>query len=153
MASGNDHDISQLNSLIEATLDSAKGYQDAASEAKASRFSTLFRQRAAQRHDNAKRLQARVKAHGGDPEKSGTTLGTVKRWFDGLQQKMTGDDVSIIAAVETGEDHIKEVYQKVMTDKELSDPVRTAVESEFVQIETNHDEMRDLKHATSPSTV
>ena len=47
MASGNDHDISQLNSLIEATLDSAKGYQDAAEEAKASRFSTLFRQRAA----------------------------------------------------------------------------------------------------------
>jgi hypothetical protein len=36
-----------------------------------------------------------------------------------------------------------------LTDEELSDPVRTAVESEFVQIEVNHDEMRNLKHATS----
>ena len=47
MASGNDHDVAQLNSLIEATLDSAQGYQDAAEGAKASRFSTLFIQRAA----------------------------------------------------------------------------------------------------------
>ena len=149
MPSGNDHDISQLNSLIEATLDSAKGYQDAAEGAKASRFSTLFHQRAAQRHEIAERLQARVKAHGGDPEKSGTTLGAAKRWFDSLKQKMGGDDASIIAAVEAGEDHIKEVYQGVITDKELSDPIRTAVESEFVQIEANHDEMSALKHATS----
>jgi uncharacterized protein (TIGR02284 family) len=149
MASGNDHDISQLNSLIEATLDSAKGYQDAAEEAKASRFSTLFCQRAAQRNEIAERLQARVKAHGGDPEKTGTTLGAAKRWFDSLKQKMSGDDASIIAAVEAGEDHIKEVYQDVMTDEELSDPIRMAVETEFVQIEANHDEMRNLKHATS----
>ena len=47
MASGNQHDISQLNSLIEATLDSAQGYQGASEEAKASRFSKLFLQRAA----------------------------------------------------------------------------------------------------------
>jgi uncharacterized protein (TIGR02284 family) len=62
---------------------------------------------------------------------------------------MGGDDASIIAAVEAGEDHIKEVYQEVVTDKELSDPIRTAVESEFVQIEANHDEMSALEHATS----
>jgi uncharacterized protein (TIGR02284 family) len=148
MASGNDHDISQLNSLIEATLDSAEGYQDAANEAKASRFSTLFSQLAAQRHEIVKRLQARVKAHGGDPEESGTTLGAAKRWFDGLKQKMSGDDASIIAAVESG-DHLKEVYQAVITDRELSDPVRTGVESEFVQIEATHDELRNLKQATS----
>jgi uncharacterized protein (TIGR02284 family) len=72
-----------------------------------------------------------------------------KRWFDSLKQKMSGDDASIIAAVEAAEDHIKEVYQDVMTDEELSDPIRMAVETEFAQIEANHDEMRNLKHATS----
>jgi uncharacterized protein (TIGR02284 family) len=100
MASGNDHDVAQLNSLIEATLDSAQGYQDAAEGAKASRFSKLFIQRAAQRHEIARRLQARVKANGGDPEETGTTLGAAKRWFDGLKQKMAGDDASIISEVE-----------------------------------------------------
>jgi uncharacterized protein (TIGR02284 family) len=149
MASGNGHDISQLNMLIEATLDSVNGYEDAAEEAKTSRFATLFRQRAAQRHEIAQRLQARVKSHGGDPEETGTTLGAAKRWFGDLKQKMTGTDASIIAAVEAGEDHVKEVYQKVVLDEELSDPIRTAVESEFAQIQANHDEVRDLKHATS----
>jgi hypothetical protein len=51
MASGTEHDIKQLNSLIEVTLDSAQGYMDAADEAKSSRFSTLFRERAAQRNE------------------------------------------------------------------------------------------------------
>jgi uncharacterized protein (TIGR02284 family) len=149
MASGNDHHIAQLNCLIETTLDSAHGYEDAAEEAKTSRFTALFRQRAAERHEIAQRLRARVKAHGGDPEGTGTTLGAAKRWFDGLKQKMTGTDASIIAAVEAGADHVKEVYQKVVFDKELSDPVRMAVEGEFAQIQTSHQEMRELKLASS----
>ena len=49
-----------------------------------------------------------MKAHGGDPEETGTTLGAAKRWFDGLKQKMTGDDASIICAVDAAEDHMKE---------------------------------------------
>jgi hypothetical protein len=42
---------------------------------------------------------------------------------------------------------MKAIYQKVVLDKKLSDPVRTAVESEFAQIQAGHGEMRDLKHA------
>jgi len=67
--------------------------------------------------------------------------------FAGLKQKMGGSEASIIAAVEECEDHVKDAFNKVMTDGELSDPVRMAVESEFAQIKANHDEMRDLKHA------
>jgi hypothetical protein len=37
---------------------------------------------------------------------------------------MTGDDASIISAVDAAEDHMKEIYQKVVLDKELSDPTR-----------------------------
>jgi uncharacterized protein (TIGR02284 family) len=147
MASGVEHDIKQLNSLIEVTLDSAQGYMNAADEAKSSRFSTLFRERAEQRNEIAGRLQTRVKNHGGDPEMSGTTLGAAKRSFDNLKHKMTGTDASIIAEVEAGEDHVKEVYQKVILDIELSDPIRAAIESEFAQIQAAHDQIRDLKHA------
>jgi uncharacterized protein (TIGR02284 family) len=147
MASGTEHDIKQLNSLIEVTLDSAQGYMDAADEAKNSRFSTLFRERATQRNEIAGRLRTRVKSHGGDPEKSGTTLGASKRWFENLKHNMSGTDASIIAEVEAGEDHVKEVYHKVTLDVELSDPIRIAIESEFAQILAAHDEMRDLKHA------
>jgi len=62
---------------------------------------------------------------------------------------MAGDDASIIAAVEAGEDHVKEVYQKVVLDTELSDPIRIAVESEFAQIKATHDE----KHEPKPQRV
>jgi hypothetical protein len=37
--------------------------------------------------------------------------------------------------------------QKVVLDKEFSDPLRTAVESEFAQIQVSYGEMRDLKQA------
>jgi uncharacterized protein (TIGR02284 family) len=149
MASGPEHDIEQLNSLIETTLDSAKGYMDAAEEAKSSRFASLFRDRGAQRNDIAECLRARVKGLGGDAEKSGSTLGAAERWFASLKQKMTGTDASIIAEVEAGEDHVKDAYQQVITDGELSDPVRTAIESEFAQIQANHDEMSKLKHGAA----
>jgi uncharacterized protein (TIGR02284 family) len=147
MPSGTEYDIKQLNSLIEVTFDSAQGYMDAAQGAKSSRFSTLFRERAAQRKQIAWRLQTRVKSHGGDPEMSGTTLGAAKRWFDNLKHKVAGTDASIIAEVEVGEDHVTELYRKVILDNEVSDPIRTMVESEFVQIWAGHDQIRDLKHA------
>ena len=65
----------------------------------------------------------------------GSTLGAAARLFANLKQKLTGTDASIIAAVEAGEDHVKAAYQQVITDGELSDPLRMAVESEFAQIQ------------------
>jgi uncharacterized protein (TIGR02284 family) len=149
MASGVQHDIEQLNALIEVTLDSAHGYMDAAEEASNSRFSTFFRERGSQRSEIAERLQARVKSLGGDPERSGTTLGATHRFFASLKLKIAGSEASIIAEVEAGEDHVKEVYQEVVEDEELSDPVRIAVESEFAQIQASHDQMSALKESLS----
>ena len=149
MASGPEHDIAQLNSLIKITLDSTLGYKDAADEAGSSRFASLFRDRGIQRHDIAERLQARVKSLGGEAEKSGSTLAAAERLFADLKQKLTGTDASIIAAVEAGEDQVNAAYQHVITDGERSDPVRMAVETEFAQIQANHDEMSKLKHGTT----
>jgi uncharacterized protein (TIGR02284 family) len=145
MPSGREHDIDQLNSLLEATLDSAQGYGDAADAAKNSRVSGLFRTRAQVRHEIAERLEARVKALGGEPAGSGTVAGSARRWFADLKQKVSGDDSSLVADVSAGEDHLKDVYQKVVLDGELSDPIRAAVESEFVQIQADHDEMLDMR--------
>ena len=149
MASGPEHDIEQLNSLIRITLDSGQGYRDAADKAGSSGFASLFRDRGTQRHDIAERLQARVKGLGGEAEKSGSMLGAAGRLFANLKQSMAGTDASIIAAVEAGEDHVKAAYQQVITDGELSDPVRMAVESEFAQIQSDHDETSKLQHGTA----
>jgi uncharacterized protein (TIGR02284 family) len=149
MASGPEHDIEQLNSLIKVTLDSSRGYRDAADEAGSSRFVSLFRDRGIQRRDIAERLQARVRSLGGDAEKGGSTLGAAEQLFTNLKQKMSGTDASVIAAAESEEDHVKAAYQQVITDGELSDPVRMAVESEFAQIQANHHETSKLQHGTA----
>jgi uncharacterized protein (TIGR02284 family) len=148
MASGPEHDVEQLNSLIKITLDSAQCYSDAANEAGSSRFAALFRERGTQRHEIAGRLQARVKSLGGDAGKSESALGASGQLFADLKQKLTGADASIIAAVEAGEDHVQAAYQRVITDGELSDPVRMAVESEFAQMQANHDEPGKMKRGT-----
>ena len=151
MSSGTDHDIEQLNALIAVTHGSAQGYMDAAANAKSSKFSTLFRKRGIQRHDIAERLQTRVNSLASKPGDiaQGDIVQSGKMRFAGLKQKMGGSEASIIAEVEACEDHVKEVFEKVVLDAELSDPVRMAVESEFAQIKASHDEMRDLKQATS----
>lgn len=95
MPSGPEHDIAQLNMLIEVTLNSAHG----------------------ERHDIAQRLQARVKALGGDAAQT-----------SGKQRP---------ASVEAGEKHLNEVYQAAVLDTELSDPIRMAIESEFAQIQAS----------------
>ncbi len=145
MASGPEHDIKQLNALIEVTLGSAEGYIGAADAAKASRFSAMFRERGTQLQDIATRMGARVKSLGGDPEAGGTTPATARSSFADLKHKMSGSDPSIIAEVEAGESHMADVYQKIVLDEELSDPVRTAIESEFAQIQANNEAMRALK--------
>jgi hypothetical protein len=94
MASGPDHDIAQLNKLVEVTLASA--LED--------------------RLDIAQRLQARVKALGGDAAQTG-----------GTQRRVAG----------SGEKHLNEVFQAAVLDTELSDPIRMAIESEFAQIQAS----------------
>jgi len=139
MASGPEHDIKQMNTLIAVTLDSAKGYADAANSAKGSRFATLFRERGAHRHQIVERLRTRVKDLGGEPAEHGAAIAGERRGFADLGRKMSGNDTSVIAEVKSAEDHVMEIYQKIVLDEELSDPVRAAIESEFAQIQANQD--------------
>jgi len=140
MAAGPEHDIKQLKTLIEATLHSARGYSEAAGGS--SKFSAMFRERADQRFEIAERLRTRVKSHGGDPGTSGSAHGAAGQSSANGGKKLSGSDASIIAEVEAAEDQLKELYQKVVYDEELSDPIRTAVESEFAQIQATGEELR-----------
>ncbi len=49
MAATNDHDISVLNDLISVTLDSARGYEESADDAKNPTFKSMFVKRAGDR--------------------------------------------------------------------------------------------------------
>ena len=143
----NKHNLDTLNNLIEVTLDSAHGYEDASHDTKNTHFKTLFGRRAIERKQVAAELQTEVRRLlGGEPAEVGTTSGKAHRTFMNLKAAITGSDKGIVNSVESGEDHIKKEYEEALTNKELSAPVRDLVHRAFSSVKTGHDEMRDLKH-------
>ena len=141
------HDLDILNNLIEATLDSAHGYEDASKDTKNPYFKTLFGKRAIERKQVTAELQTEVRRLlGGKPAKAGTAAGKVHRAFMNLKAAVTGSDKGIVNSVESGEDHIKKEYDEALADQALSMPALDLVRRMYVSIKAGHDEMRDLKH-------
>ncbi|KPF50384.1 MULTISPECIES: PA2169 family four-helix-bundle protein [unclassified Novosphingobium] len=142
------HDISVLNGLITTTLDSLKGFEDAAEDAKSTRFATLFTSFVHDRGQIVATLQAEVRNLGGEPEDSSSLLGAAHRSFMDLKQALTGkNDKAIIDEVERGEDHIKAKFEKASKDAELQPATRDVIRDAFVSVKAGHDQMRDLKHS------
>ena len=104
----NKHDISLLNALIETTLDSVKGYTDAAEDSHAGTNAGFFREMARERSAVASRLQSLVGGLGGDPQEHSSYTGAAHRGFMNLKTALTGgSERSVIEEVERGEDYLK----------------------------------------------
>ena len=141
------HDLDILNNLIEVTLDSAHGYEDASHDTRNPYFKTLFGKRAVERKQVTAELQTEVRRLlGGQPAQAGTTAGKVHRTVMNLKAAVTGSDKGIVNSVEAGEDHIKKQYEEALADQALSMPALDLVRRMYVSIKAGHDEMRDLKH-------
>lgn len=141
------HDIEILNGLIETTLDSAHGYQDAGKETKNPAFKTLFDRHGLERKQLTAELQDHVLKLGGKPEDDGTVLASAHRMFLNLKNSLTGDDQSVVNEVERGEDHIKAKYESALKDDTLSAPVKDTIARAYGVVKAGHDQVRDLKHS------
>ena len=145
MSTLNDRHITVLNNLIEAALDSAQGYSDAAKSTTSSRFKTLFERRAMERHQLTAELQSEVRGLGGTPEDEGTIMASAHRMFVNLKNAMTGSEQGIVDAVEAGEDHVKAKFEAALQHEQLSAPVKGIVSRLYAGIKADHDQMRDIK--------
>jgi len=140
--------ISILNSLIKTTLDSVKGFRDAAKDAESTRYADLFAEFAQERSQVASSLQAEVSRLGGNPEDDSSFLAAAHRTFMDLKQAFTGnDDKAIIQEVERGEDHIKAKYEEALQDADLDPSSRSVVEQAFQSVKAGHDRASQLKHS------
>ena len=139
-------DISVLNSLIETTLDSMKGFADAAEDSNGA-HTAFFREMAAERSACASQLQARVTALAGDPEEHSSYTAAAHRGFMNLRQALTGsDERAIIEEVERGEDYIKGQYEATLQDADLTPETRQAIEQAYTSVRKGHDRASALKH-------
>lgn len=148
----NKDQISTLNTLIATTIDSVKGYEDAASDSEAGRFQQLFRDRASERQQVVEQLRSEVRRLGGDPEDGGSFMGATHQRFLDLKAAITGrDDKAIINEVERGEDYLKDKFETALNSDELSGESRSVVESCFQSVKQGHDQMSQLKHGLEAS--
>lgn len=142
------HDISVLNGLITTTLDSMKGFEDAAEDAKNTRFAALFADFARDRGQVVSSMQAEVRGLGGKPEDSASFLGAAHRSFMDLKQAFTGkNDKAIIEEVERGEDHIKAKFEIALKDTDLEPATRSVIRDAFTSVKAGHEQASALKHS------
>lgn len=141
------HDISVLNGLIETTLDSVKGFSDAAEDTDGS-FTQMFADMAQERSGVAARLQALVAGLGGDPEQHSSLGAAAHRGFMNLKEALMGSsDRAVVEEVERGEDYIKSKYEAALEDGELSPETRQVIEDAFQSVRKGHDRASALKHS------
>lgn len=145
-----DHSISTLNSLIKTTLDSMKGFRDAAEDASNTQYATTFAEFAEERSQVASSLQAEVRRLGGNPEDDSSFLAAAHRTFMDLKQALTGkDDKAIIQEVERGEDYIKAKFEEALEDNDLDPSARAVVQQAYQSVRAGHDRASALKHSVA----
>lgn len=137
-----------LNDLIETCKDGQKGFEDAAHHVKDPSIRALFNEYSQQRAQFAGELQQEVMRLGGEPEKTGSTMGAVHRGWIDFKAKFTGDsDAAVVAEAESGEDSAKEAYEKAIK-KDLPFNIQSIVAKQLEQILQAHNRVRALKSET-----
>ncbi|MBO0749007.1 MAG: PA2169 family four-helix-bundle protein [Porphyrobacter sp.] len=143
----NSHDITILNTLIATTLDSVKGYREAAEQSEDASHRQFFTEMSDERSRVAADLQQQVRSLGGDPEMDSSAAGATHRSWLNLKSAVTGrDEKAIVNEVERGEDYIKEKFEDAIADDELGAATRGALEKCFGSIRKGHDRASAMKH-------
>lgn len=141
----NDKAISVLNNLIETVKDGEQGFRTAAEGLKNPQTKSLFDEYSRQRAQMARELQDEVRRLGGDPEKSGSTAGTLHRGWIDIKSVVTGkDDHAIVAEAERGEDVAKNVYDEALKEP-LPASAQTIVQQQAAKVRIAHDRVRDIR--------
>ena len=149
MAINVDDTRSILNDLIQTCKDGQQGFQEAANHVKDSAVRAMFLEYSQQRSRFAGELQQEVMALGGDPEKSGSTMGALHRGWIDFKSKVTGQsDAAAIHEAESGEDAAVNAYQKAL-EKPLPNDIRDLIEGQYQSVRQAHARVRSLEVRTS----
>ena len=139
------NDIKILNGLISTLIDSADGYEQAASINDRPNITTEFRTLASQRRAMAEEFKAFVRSLGGTPEDDGSYLAAAHRQFLNLKSAFQDNAKAAISEVETGESHIKSQFEKAIKADDISAQTRSFVDGHWTKIAADHARMDNLK--------
>ena len=134
-----------LNDLIETSKDGEEGFRKSAEDTHSPELKTVFTEGARRCREGMQQLQALVREHGGEPEKSSSVASALHRGWVSLREAVSNrDDEAILEEVERGEDYAKKQYEDALKE-ELPYAVRDVVERQYRGVIANHDRVRALR--------
>lgn len=137
--------IDRVQHLIELNIDSVRGWETAADAVDSAPLKARFRAIAEQRRGFAEELQSLVRRAGQTPESSGTTAGSLHRWWLNLRASVGATNTRIVLEeAERGEDAIKHGYEAALRGGALGGLARM-VSDEALHVRRVHDEVRALR--------
>jgi uncharacterized protein (TIGR02284 family) len=141
-----------IGNLIETLKDGQEGFKQAAEGVKDPQLKAVFDEYSRQRGRFAVELRSKAQsADERDSEMSGSAAGALHRGWINLKSALTrGDDHSILAECERGEDSAVEQFRKALNNG-LSAPVQEIVSRQYVQIKEAHDRVKNLRDTTKKS--
>jgi len=140
------HIISILNELIEASLDGEQGFGICAKHVASPELRSVFTQRALDCQRAVAELRPHVLEYGGKPEQNGSASGALHRGWVAIRGSLVGfSDEALLEECERGEDHAVARYRKALAQTDLPLPLRTVIERQFVGAKQNHDQIKRLR--------
>ena len=116
----------KLNELLERTYDAEKGFKQAAEKVKNPAIKEFFKKRARQRYDFGHALKAEIESFGQNPDKGGSTKGTLHRtWMDFKTFFANNNEEAMLEEVNRGEKEAIETYNDILNDKDFVLPPTT----------------------------
>jgi uncharacterized protein (TIGR02284 family) len=113
------HAVSKLDDLITTTIDSIRGYEQAAEHAEAARWADTLRTMVEDRRAVVAMLQAESRRLGGSPNEFGSIAGDFHRRWEDFRHAFGGGDAAIAKEVDRGEAYLQEEFDRVLKDEKM----------------------------------
>jgi uncharacterized protein (TIGR02284 family) len=137
--------IDTLNNLIETSRDGKDGFTACAEDSKDSSLRAYFTVCSTRCREAVHTLEALVKHHGGQPEESGTVMGSVNRaWLNIRAAISSNSDLAVLEECERAEDVAIRAYKQAL-EHELPADARMIVALQLNGVQENHDRVRAMR--------
>lgn len=136
-----------LNDLIAIARDGKSFYEEAAQKVDNAELKTLFNRIAGIKTHLVAELSAVVQAAGGEPEDSGTLVGTMQQMYGKVRATLGDKEYGYVAELEESEDRLIKAFEHVIRSSETPEAARATVTRLLPEVRSCHDVMRDRKLA------
>jgi uncharacterized protein (TIGR02284 family) len=136
-----------LNDLLQILKQSKEGFRRAAEAAKDPEFKALFLQCAAKRAEMAEELLRHMRPE--RSERKVATKGAYQNGFDLNTALTSGDDFTILAECERGENRAIAMFKNAL-EQDLPSDLCRKIKSQSLRVLETHDKIKELRDTAQP---